>query len=173
MKSLKIGVLFSTIIFLTSLSTTAQINAGLGIDHASAVDEAGLDLRIGYQFNEHLNLVGDFSLFFEDDGGRYVKNRYWNEFNINLHYFFAVSDTKFSPYALFGLNTTFWGVKFENQPGMGDYEDTDSEVGLNLGSGLDYNLDKNFKPFFEVKYLMTDDFNQGNITFGIKYVLSN
>lgn len=165
--------LFIAITFLfLNLGANAQINAGLGLDHGSAVDEFGLDLRIGYQFNEQFNVVGDFSMFFVDDDGRYVKNRYWNEFNINIHYYYLVSDESFSPYSLIGLNTTFWGTRFEDQPGLGDLENSDSEIGLNLGGGVDFNLNENFKPFFEVKYLMTDKFNQGEITFGLKYFLN-
>lgn len=172
MKTFK-KALFITITFLfLNLGANAQLNAGLGLDHGSAVDEFGLDLRVGYQFNEQFNVVGDFSMFFVDDGGQFVESRYWNEFNINLHYYYAVSEGIFSPYALMGLNTTFWGIKYEDRPGFGESENSDSEIGLNLGGGVDFNVDENFKPFFEVKYLMIDDLNQGEITFGLKYFLN-
>lgn len=111
-------------------------------------------------------------MFFVDDDGRYVEDRYWNEFNINLHYYYPVSEGIFSPYALMGLNTTFWGIKYEDRAGFGESENSDSEIGLNLGGGVDFNLNENFKPFFEVKYLMIEDLNQGEITFGLKYFLN-
>tara|TARA_B100001109_G_scaffold99914_1_gene81508 strand:- start:479 stop:997 length:519 start_codon:yes stop_codon:yes gene_type:complete len=171
MKNLLRISLVSFIFLLFAKQGLSQINAGVGIEYGSEVEEAGLDLRVGYLLNEQWNLVADFNFFFLDNDSRYIERNYWNELNLNAHYYFLTQEKLVSPYALGGLGLTFVGYEYDDHPAFNDREYSNSEIGLNVGGGLDVNVHENFKPFFEVKYLLIDDYDQGEIALGLKYFL--
>lgn len=171
MNFLKSITLFSLISLFAAQTSQAQINGGLGIEYGSEVEEAGLDLRLGYLLNEQWNLVADFNFFFLDNDSKFIERNYWNELNLNAHYYFLTQEQIVSPYALGGLGLTFVGYEYDDHPAFGDREYSNSEIGLNVGGGLDVNVHENFKPFFEVKYLLIDDYDQGEIALGLKYFL--
>ncbi len=158
-----------------SIELNAQIrnklNIGVGLDFGTEVDEGGLDVRVGYFLTKQLNLVIDINYFFVDDEV-FIKDRYWNEYNLNVHYYFDYNfnEKLVSFYGLAGFNLSTLGFKYSKHPTFGDSESKESNLGLNLGGGVDFNLTKNFKPFIEAKYLLIDEIDQVEIAFGIKYV---
>lgn len=171
MKFLVKTSLISFILIFFAKQVSSQINAGIGLDYGSEVEEAGLDVRLGYKLDNQWNLVGDASLFFLDNDQRFVECRYWNEINVNAHYYFLTEEQVISPYGLAGLGFTFVGTEYDDHPAFGDSEFDDSELGLNLGGGIDFNVNERLKPFAEVKYLLSDDLDQGEISVGVKYFL--
>ena len=175
----KLLVLFCLISFATKSNlvqaqNTKKLNFGLGIDYGSEVEEAGLDLRVGYFLTDQINLVFDMNFFFFNDLGRFVKKRYWNEYNFNVHYYFPIrpreKESIFSPYGLAGLNISSFGIKYDKHPVFGNNETSNSKLGINIGGGADFNISTSLKPFIEIKYLLIENSDQGELALGIKYL---
>ena len=173
MKKIK-NLALSTFLVLTcqsAFSQTEKISFGVGVEHGSLVEELGLDLRLGYRATEKVDLVLDFNFFLLENDGRFIKRRFWNEVNFNLHYYHCTSDKVFQPYTILGLNLTNVGIKYDDHPVFDDDRESESELGLNLGGGLEVNASPIIKPFAEVKYLMVTDYDQGEICLGVKFLL--
>ena len=174
---MKILFKISTLLLLTisssnTFSQTENISFGVGIEHGSLVEELGLDVRAGYMVTDKINLVVDFNFFLLDDrNGRFIKNRFWNELNVNVQYHYSVSESLFQPYTLFGINITNVGIKYDDHPVFDDERESNSDLGLNVGGGVELNASSVIKPFAEVKYLMVTDYDQGEICVGIKFLL--
>lgn len=168
MKKLRLLGLTGLLVVMTT-TAKAQFSAGLGIDYGSEVEEVGFDLRAGYTLTDHVTLAADFSIFNLDDNGAFVKRRFWNDFNVNMNYYFLSPEEMVQPYALVGLNITSVGIKYDNHPVFNDDRESDTELGVNVGGGLDIKATENLRPFAEVKYLIIDKYDQGVITFGLKY----
>ena len=79
------------------------------------------------------------------------------------HYFFEVDPT-WTIYPLFGVNIATVSEK------VNDISFSNSDVGINLGFGSEYNIDRKFSGFGEIKYVISDA-DQLVITFGVLYSL--
>ena len=174
---MKINTIFLALIVTFSFSEIdAQIreklNFGVGLDFGSEVNKSGLDVRAGYFIIRQINLVADINYFFVDEGARYIKSTYWNEYNLNALYYldYNFRDKLLAVYGLAGFNLSTLGTEFEEHPTFGNTEISDNRIGLNIGGGVDFNISKNLKPFIEVKYLLIDEIDQVEIAFGMKYV---
>lgn len=87
------------------------------------------------------------------------------ELNINANYYFYNQDI-FEFYGFGGLNYT--RVKWDWDGPGGD--NTDGEMGLNLGAGLNFELGKNFIPFSELR-VTVGEFDQFVFSAGLKFNL--
>ncbi|MBR9833290.1 porin family protein [bacterium] len=168
MKKLRLLGLTGLLLVITT-TAKAQFSAGAGLDYGSEVEEVGLDLRAGFAITEKATLAADFSFFNVDENGPFEKRRFWNDFNVNLNYYFLSSEEIVQPYGLVGLNITSVGVKYDDHPAFDDDREGDTELGVNFGGGLDIKATENLRPFAEVKYLIIDKYDQGAITVGLKY----
>jgi opacity protein-like surface antigen len=63
----------------------------------------------------------------------------WFEFNANGHYLFQ-DDEDLALYGLGGLNLTRVSVDFPENQFFGGGSVSDSEIGLNVGAGLEYGV---------------------------------
>lgn len=94
-------------------------------------DEADFGIGIGLEFdlpsiNPNLSYMGDLVFFFPD-GFDYF------EFNANLTYDFPFDNASLTPFVLSGLNVG-------RVSGEGDSEFDDTEVGLNVGGGVKFDV---------------------------------
>lgn len=118
-----------------------QITVGAGLVYGSEIESLGIKADAYYSLNPMLRVGGGLTYFFPEDivGGGEIN---WFALNLNGHYF-LYSQEKLSVYGLTGLNILFQNTNFDSE----QVEDiSDSEIGLNLGGGLEYNL--NFADFF-------------------------
>ena len=90
--------------------------------------------------NPNLSVVPSFLYYFPDGGD------YW-EINGDVQYSFDVSpDTPVLPFAFAGLNFANFG---------GDGADSQTEIGLNLGGGIEFRADS-LNPFAGAKFTIGD-----------------
>jgi opacity protein-like surface antigen len=151
-------VLFSV---LAVQSAQAQFKAGVGLMYGSEVEQLGIRVDGVYTINEQFRGVADFGYYFPEDmnGGSI---NYW-ELNINGNYmFFSDPDQGLNAYALAGLN--FFNASVEID-GFGS--SSSNETGLNLGAGLEYNLD--FAELFAEAKFVISDADQLNIGAGLRF----
>jgi len=154
-KLLTVGILIIGLTFVSYLNLHAQngedntgdILLGGGFAYGSEVEAFGIEGGGVYVINPQFRGAADIKYYFTDDddfGGDFT----WFEFNANGHYIF-VTEEELIAYALAGLN--FASFSFD-VPGLGEVSET--EVGLNIGAGLEYAL--NFAVLYaELKYALS------------------
>ncbi len=132
------------ILLLTiSFSSQAQTRVGGGFAWGSEIEDFGINLRGDISVTDNISLVPGFTFFFTES------NLTWWELSANGHWHFQGEPT--GAYALVGLN--FTRVEVDLGP-FGEFGDT--EVGLNVGGGYNFNLPGPVDPFGEARFVIGD-----------------
>lgn len=167
----KLTTCFGVIILSFVLFGTVQaqfVKAGAGIMYGSEIEKIGIRVDGVYQITDEFRGVADLGIFFPDKtdlGGGDEYTLTWWELNLNGNYMFYVDDTQgLAAYALGGLNIATLRSKWEGS--FGDDTESNTEVGLNIGAGVEYALD--FADLFgELKFVLGDA-DQLNIGVGLR-----
>jgi outer membrane immunogenic protein len=144
-----------------SITTYAQSKIGGGLAYGTDIEEPGLFIQGEFHIKSNLSIAPDVIIYFVDDSPG-VKRGFW-EFNANVNYYFTEGAARV--YGLAGLNYATATVDID---GFGD--DSNSELGINLGIGANFDINSPIEPFTEFK-LTVSDFDQAVLKFGIKYKL--
>ena len=155
-------LLICAIVFATVSFSQAQASLGGGLAYGTEVDEVGVIIDGEFFLKNNVSLSPDFIVYFVDDGANF-KNGFW-EFNANGHFYFNSSQSA-ALYGLAGLNLSTSTYK----PDGGD-RDSNSELGLNLGIGSNFDVNASFEPFAEFKFTI-GDFDQAVFMFGLHFDL--
>ena len=159
-KKLLVLILFT---FLAIAHSKAQdFRLGGGLSYGTVIKNVGLNFRGDVKFNKPWSITPHFNWFFNKKNGPISKR--WNALNIDGHYYFEVEPT-WTIYPAFGINIASVsekvnGITFSN-----------SDVGINLGFGSEYNFDRRLSGFGEVKYVINDA-DQAVITLGVLYQIT-
>ena len=198
MKNLLTAIIFlgfSVGLTLTTETINAQnlqgdfsIGAGLvfgtGVFDGEFGDELNNDLGIQvngyYSVTPEIRIGGDFTYYFPQDFSEsgqdfsYTIEAAVSEININGHYLF-VNEADLVVYALAGINITRVSIEerdIDEFFGIDEsFSSSESETGLNLGAGLEYNLD--FANFYAEAKLanLGGDANQFVLGAGLRFNL--
>ncbi len=149
----KILILIGIAIIASCSQSFAQTKLGGGLAYGSEIENVGINVHGEYFFNEQWsgevgfvyflpkNIVGDLNLK-------------WFEINTNAHYYFDVDNVE--PYAIGGLNIAIVSSDFVN-PFTGEQSSvSNTEVGLNIGGGVSFDIGSAVKPFGELRYVLGD-----------------
>jgi len=160
MKKVILLATFCMVVLLASNETFAQQNrAGVIIGIASGdFDEIGFGGVAEFKVIEKGTISPQLLFYFPGDDMSLF------EINGNFNYYFY-NEGVLEFYGLAGLNLTRWHIDY------GDSEASDSELGLNLGAGLNFDLGKNVVPFTELR-LTLGEFDQVVIGLGLKFNLN-
>lgn len=157
MKKVLAGILSVALLSFFAPSAQAQVALGPQLSLADDVDfgiGAVLETPLT-AFNDNLEFSGAFTLFFPDAGD------YW-ELEGSIRYLFPnAGDGSFIPFVSAGIGIGRFSWDSENAEG------SDSEVGLKLGGGLKFPMEK-ITPFAELGLGIGDlpDFTlRGGLTF--------
>src|SRR5699024_365082 len=113
-----------------------DVNIGVGLIYGSQVESIGLKVDGYYTINENFRAGAEIGYFFPDKTtifGTEIKTNYFS-IDLNGHYIFYNED-ELMAYGLAGLNILSISVS------GGGTSNSDSEVGLNLGAGIEYAVD--------------------------------
>jgi len=152
----KVLIIPGIILILSHFSYTIicaqnDLSAGGGLAWGSEVEAVGIQGGAKYGFTDKISGAADFIIFFPD-------NFDWFEFNANVHYGFF-EQNNIHVYGLGGINF----VSISN-----GFRDSD-EVGLNLGSGVEFGL--NFaKLYTELRFVISDA-DQVVLSSGLRFPL--
>ena len=156
------------LLFFSCIQVTAQrFDLGVAAVYGDDITKFGQNTRFYVNTNDHRFCLGpEFSWFQEDSkivGGEELQ-RNLVEFNFNGH----MNVELFGPlmfYPLIGLN---YSLEKEDYVHNGEIEESETlkEWGFNLGSGLHYNLGKDWIIFAEYDHLFSK-LSQNTLTFGI------
>jgi opacity protein-like surface antigen len=146
-------ILFAAFISLAfSNIATAQISVGGGLAFGTEVEELGIQAGGVYTINEEFRAGADFIYYLTGDDSGFGDNFTWWEFNANGHYLF-VTEEDLIVYALGGLNFASFSYDFPEFQGFGGNV-SETEIGLNVGAGLEYGL--GFADLYaELKYALS------------------
>jgi opacity protein-like surface antigen len=148
-----LALVFSANVFAQQFDP-ANLRAGAGLVYASEINNLGLTFNGVYTFNEVWEGSVGFSHIFEKNMVRY------NIVDLDAHYIFYRDEENLSVYGLAGLGFTSWKVTIPGFSWMGNYipetTATDTEIGLNLGVGLNYRLTERLNLSPQLRYTIMD-----------------
>ena len=133
-----------TICFFASLlcaqKTKAQTTIGGGIAYGTEIENVGILINGQYFIMDQLAISPDFTYYFP----KKITDDFsfkWYEINANANYYFnPEATTKF--YGLGGINFSIVTVPSFNLAGFGSTDNaSSSNIGLNLGGGVDFVLE--------------------------------
>ncbi|WP_321372684.1 hypothetical protein [uncultured Draconibacterium sp.] len=145
-------------LFFVVTKSQAQISVGGGLWYGSDINTIGISANGKYSFNEKWSAAPAFTYFFEKD---YVK---WSALDFDANYNITELENVGTLYGIGGLSVTFWKVDFDGGTiDMGEFGSYDldvdasgSDVGVNLGIGLNVAASEKLAIAPEIKYTISD-----------------
>ncbi|MFZ2905373.1 MAG: hypothetical protein WAZ98_04125 [Cyclobacteriaceae bacterium] len=122
------------------------------------IDETGVGIVGEFGVAQKVSIAPQFILYFPGNDASLF------ELNLNGNYYFFNQDV-FEMYGMGGLNFTRVGYEDVN----GDNE-SDMEIGLNLGIGTNFQFGKKFVPFAEFRFTL-GEWDQIALGLGVKFGL--
>ena len=129
---------------------------GANLVYGSEIESLGLGARFQYGILDQLRAEVGFNGFFEH------KHTSWWDVNINAHYLLGLWNEQLYFYPLVGLNYTMTKVKI-------DGSDEENHIGMNVGAGVEYELNEHFGVNLEYRHTIVRKVDQGVIGLGINY----
>ena len=126
---------------------------GANLVYGSEIESLGLGARFQYGVLDQLRAEVGFNGFFEHN---HVS---WWDVNLNAHYLIGLWNEQLYVYPLAGLNYTMAKA--------GDVES--NHIGLNLGAGVEYELNEHWGVNVEYRHTIVRKVDQGVIGLGINY----
>ena len=130
---------------------------GADVVYGSEIESLGLGARFQYGVLDQLRAEVGFNFFFEHN------HTNWWDVNINAHYLVGLWNQQLYFYPLAGLNYT---MKKKKDNGVSD---EDNHIGLNVGAGLEYELNEHFGVNLEYRHTIIRKVDQGVIGLGLNY----
>lgn len=168
MKKLIVIAAFSCVTMLFTQDVLAQesVKNRLGFFIAGAsgdIDEVAFGGIGEFKVAPRVTISPQILFFVPEDRGNHTDR--FLELNGNVNYYFYNHDI-FEFYGLGGLNYTRLHRDFDD--GADDYH---SELGLNLGGGINFEVGRTFVPFSEIRFTV-GDYDQLVVSGGFKFNLN-
>jgi outer membrane protein X len=166
-KFLKIAVVTLFMVIAYANTTKAQdFKLGAGLAFGSEVENVGLHVRGDIPLSDSWRAAPAINIFFPGN------DLNWFEINLDANYIIPIQSDVVGLYGLAGLNLAFIGVDDRTiivggTPVEVDGE-TNSELGINLGLGAEFNIESSVTPFAEIKYVF-GDWDQAVLAAGVKF----
>jgi len=150
-------LVFSVVLCLFAAQSVSAQKIGGFLAYGSQIESLGIGVNGEFDLSQKLTLSPSFVFFFP-------KNNFtWVDLNGNVNYYFLKEGVDF--YGLVGLNLAILSYNGNDQFIQNN---TNSELGINLGIGTNFDVGQNFKPFVEMKYVLSDA-DQFAVFFGLKF----
>ncbi|MEQ8475038.1 hypothetical protein [Fulvivirga sp.] len=147
-------VILLSLLLVGCFTSYSQTRLGGGLSYGTDVEELGLNLNGEFFLKSNLALSPEFNYFFIDGPGSF-----WT-INADGHFYFNRS-SQASFYGLGGINLATAG--FDGN--------TDTELGVNLGAGANFELNKSVTPFAQLKFVVGNA-DQAVFSFGVRFDLN-
>ena len=146
-------MLVSTAMFAEKGDTWVGVNANYGMH--SDYKNFGVGVKAQWEFMDNIRLEPSFNYYFKKD---YLS---MYDLNLNVQYLIPVGGVKIYPLA----GVTLLGEKVS----YGGFSSSNSDIGLNLGAGVEFPLTDVLKLNIEGKYQIVKDWNRPVISVGVAY----
>ena len=146
-------IYFLAFTFFAIYGVQAQgFGIGVGAGYLSELEGFGGSADLIYEFDEHWGVSSTFTYAVADKDG--VRSK-WTIFDVNARYKVYEELYLLAGGEYLSANLRLLGLG-GGDPTGGEGAFTDSEYGVNLGTGYTYNLVDNVNIFAEVKYVLMD-----------------
>ena len=132
--------------------------AGLKLVYGSEIESMGIGAHFQYGVLDQLRAEVGLNYFFEHN------HLSWWDVNINAHYLVGLANDQLYIYPLAGVNYTMVDYKGD-QNSLGE----ENHIGLNLGAGIEYELNEHFGVNLEYRHTIIRKVDQGVIGLGLTY----
>lgn len=147
---------------------------GVNLLYGSQIDNLGVGARFQYGVLDKLRAEIGFNYFFEKHQAT------WWDVNLNAHYLFSFWNDQLVVYPVAGLiysmktgYETHTRVETDNDGNQKQIEIRDKDeynhIGLNLGAGIEYEINEHFGVNFEYRHSIMRENDQGIFAAGINY----
>jgi len=157
--------LFTILIILGSLQAFSQTNVGGLLGYASEIETAGIGITGEKFINGKFSIAPSFVYFFSKTQS-IIKQNMW-ELNGDVNYQYYTTGTV-RVFFIGGLNLT--GIKESSTDPSFPFSTTDTKIGINVGTGISFDVSQKLQPFFMLKYVISD-FDHFMIGGGVKFKL--
>lgn len=141
------------ILGIGSMAAQKGVNAlGLNVNYGSEIENFGLGAKFQHGVTDAIRGEVAFNYFFKKN---YLKN--WNV-EATGHYLLDLSE-KATFYPLAGVTYSNWKA----------FEESEGKFGVNLGCGVEYDIDSKLSVGAELKYQIISDFDQIVFSVGATY----
>lgn len=172
MKRILFAMLTSSLImgleYTQAQSVDGAIRVGGHLGYGSDIESFGIGARGDYAVTQNILLAPDFMYFFGDDDFGIDIN--WFDINLNGNYLIEINNPDLIPYALGGLNIAITSLDCNDILASICEDRSNTEIGLNVGGGLDYLMGK-LVLFGELRVVLGNA-DQLVLMGGIKYPLN-
>lgn len=152
-------VLILAVVILSITSLFAQKDEktiGANLNYGGEIGSFGLGAKFTYNITDVIRLAPSLNYYF--------RHNYTSlfAFDADAHYLFPLEGGMFTAYPLAGI--TFQSWNFDVAGGL-----SWTRLGINLGGGIQYDFDSQWRALGELKYSVVNDFDQLVLTLGIAY----
>ena len=112
---------------------------GGNLSYGTEIESVGIGLKYQYNITDQIRIEPSMNYFFKNDGLSMF------DINANIHYLFPIA----SNVSLYPLS--------------------DGKFGVNLGAGMEFDLDKSWSLNFDIKYQLISDLDQAVFNLGVAY----
>ena len=143
------------------LSSESKLQIRAMLREVTEIESIGLGLKYQYNITDQIRIEPSMNYFFKNDGLSMF------DINANIHYLFPIA-SNISLYPLAGFTYTNWHLDL-GKAGDYDVSGSDGKFGVNLGAGMEFDLDKNWSLNFDIKYQLISDLDQAVFNLGVAY----
>jgi outer membrane protein X len=161
-------VAVATVVSMSASAQAGQMAVGgnLAVGIGDGYTNLGIGPKFQYGITNQVRGEASFTYFLEKD-----QLSMW-DLSVNAHYLFPVAP-QITVYPLAGLSVQGWTVDIPEVsiPGIGSIggDVSDTDFGLNLGGGGEYQLTETLSISAELKYHIGGEFNRLYISAGVAY----
>ncbi len=174
-KFLLLTLVFGFVLMTSKVQGQAAVGGGLAF--GTEIESVGINVNGTYMITDNIALAPSLIYWIPKSYFADYKLK-WFEVDLNGHYYFDAGGNV-KPYALAGLNFSFITVPVLDWTGGwlggGSFttkNSTTTKVGLNLGGGVEFDIDAPIKPFGQINYTIIDSFDQLVIMAGVRFPLN-
>lgn len=149
-----------------------ETTVGANLVYGSEIESLGLGARFQYGVLDQLRAEVGFNYFFEKD------HVTWWDVNLNAHYLVGLWNDQLYIYPLAGVNYSMVTAKYDDVKTFDEdgtpiiekgYKDEENHIGLNVGGGIEYELNEHWGVNFEYRHTIIRKVDQGVFGLGINY----
>ena len=188
----KLLIIFVCIVFIqntlaqTTKTSITKKTIGGGLAYGDRINSIGLNVTGQYFINKQIAIAPAFTYYFPSNvNSRYTGyddyKRTWMEINVDGNYYpdLDLVKGKLHPYGIAGVSYAIIGYPYytyvyddvENRHYYKYSDGKSGKIGLNVGAGASFDIDKNFTPFAQIKYTVINSYGQAQLLVGLRIEL--
>ena len=125
---------------------------GVHINYGTEIESFSLGAKYQQNLTNEIRIEPSMNYHFEKGGVDLL------DLNLNLHYIVPMA-SNIRLYPLAGLTFERW-----------DFEKVENRLGVNIGSGVEFDIADNWMTNIELKYKLVKDLDQAVFTVGVAYM---